>query len=265
MDPILLTDVDQSVATITLNRPKVLNALDGALADALHRALAEAERDAAVRCVVLRGAGGHFMAGGDLKLFFGELDRPPAARREHFERFVQRVHPIVQLLRRMPKPVVASVDGATGGFGMSLMLGCDLAIAADSSYFTMTYCLVGTSPDGSSTWSLPRAVGARKAMQLALLGERLDARSALDVGLINWVVPAADLAAEAVSLARRLARGPTRAYANTKRLLHASTQNAFEAQLQAEAEMFADCAASDDFAEGVRAFIEKRPPEFAGK
>ena len=102
-------------------------------------------------------------------------------------------------------------------------------------------------------------------MQLALLGERLDARSALDAGLINWVVPGAELAAETASLAGRLARGPTRAYANTKRLLHASTQNTFEAHLQAEAEMFADCAASDDFAEGVRAFIEKRPPKFDGR
>lgn len=261
----VLTERADGVVTITLNRPEVLNAINGDMAEELFHALATAERDNAVRCLVLRGTGDHFMAGGDLKRFHGELDRESEERRRFFERFVYHVHPIIQSMRRMPKPIVASVRGAAGGFGMSLLMACDLAIAADTSFYTMAYINIGTSPDGSSTYFLPRIVGLRRAMELALLGERFDAETARSLGLINRIVPEADLEKETAALAARLAGGPTQAYGNTKRLLNRSLQSSLDDQLQLEAEMFADCASSEDFVEGIRAFLEKRAPAFKGR
>jgi 2-(1,2-epoxy-1,2-dihydrophenyl)acetyl-CoA isomerase len=147
---------------------------------------------------------------------------------------------------------------------MSLMLACDLVVVAEDCVFTMAYANLGTSPDGSSTYSLPRVVGLKRAMELALLAERFDAARAYELGLVNRVVPAAELEAETMKLARRLAAGPTRAYAHTKALLNRSLQSAYEEQLQAELESFGDCVANPDFVEGVHAFVEKRKPAFKG-
>jgi len=262
-DTVVVEQTD-AVTTITLNRPSALNAINADLASELFHTLATVERDDSVRCVILRGSGGHFMAGGDLKHFFGEIERPPEDRRRYFELFVGQIHPIIQSLRRMPKPVIASVEGAAGGFGMSLMMACDLAVVADSSFYTMAYTLIGTSPDGSSTWFLPRLVGLRKAMELALLSDRFDAATAEQYGLVNKVVPLDTLEQETRALAERLASGPTQAYGNTKRLLNRSLESGLDAQLQAEAESFSDCAGTDDFAEGITAFVEKRAPTFKG-
>ena len=261
----VLTDRAENILTLTLNRPEVLNAVNGPLTDKLFDELTSVENDSSIRCVVIRGGGGHFMAGGDLKLFYGELDRESDERRRFFEKFVYQVHPLIQAIKRLPKPVVASVEGAAGGFGVSLMLACDLVIAADTSFCTMAYCSIGTSPDGSSTYFLPRSVGLKKAMELALLCERIDAATAKELGLVNWVVPADKLAAETEKLARRLAGGPTKAYGNTKRLLNASLHSTLDDQLQAEAESFAACAGSADFVEGITAFVEKRKAEFKGR
>lgn len=261
----ILAQRSKSVLTLTLNRPQVLNAVNGPLTEQMFDALSAVENDARIRCVVIRGGGGNFMAGGDLKLFHGELDREADERRRFFEKFVYQVHPLIQAITRMPKPVVASVEGAVGGFGVSLMLACDLVIAADTSFYTMAYCSVGTSPDGSSTYFLPRAVGLKKAMELSLLCERFDAAAAKDLGMVNWVVPEKALAGETDKLARRLANGPTRAYGNTKKLLNASLHSTFDDQLQAEAENFAHCAGSLDFVEGITAFVEKRKAKFKGK
>ncbi len=261
----ILAQRSKSVLTLTLNRPQVLNAVNGPLTEQMFDALSAVENDARIRCVVIRGGGGNFMAGGDLKLFHGELDREADELRRFFEKFVYQVHPLIQVITRMPKPVVASVKGAVGGFGVSLMLACDLVIAADTSFYTMAYCSVGTSPDGSSTYFLPRAVGLKKAMELSLLCERFDAAAAKDLGMVNWVVPEKALAGETDKLARRLANGPTRAYGNTKKLLNASLHSTFDDQLQAEAENFAHCAGSLDFVEGITAFVEKRKAKFKGK
>jgi 2-(1,2-epoxy-1,2-dihydrophenyl)acetyl-CoA isomerase len=144
-------------------------------------------------------------------------------------------------------------------------MSCDLAVASDDSYYTLAYCHIGTSPDGGSTFGLPRLVGAKKAMEIALLGERFDAATAEKLGLVNRVVPAAELAAATTKLAQRLAAGPSLAYAGTKRLLQQSLTSALETQLQHEAESFALCASSADFQEGVTAFIEKRKPVFSGR
>jgi 2-(1,2-epoxy-1,2-dihydrophenyl)acetyl-CoA isomerase len=168
-------------------------------------------------------------------------------------------------MRRMPKPIVASVAGAAAGAGVSMALACDLVIAADSAFFTLAYVHIGTSPDGSASFNLPRAVGIKKAMEIALLGDRFDAQTARDIGMINFVVPEADLQAETAKLARRLAQGPTHVYGNTKRLLYRSLENEWESQLQLEGETFADCAARADFREGVTAFAEKRKPNFTGR
>lgn len=263
-DAVLVTR-SGAVATVTLNRPAALNALDDAMMDGMAEAFGTLEADPGVRAVIVTGAGEHFMAGGDIKFFHRGLDIPPAERRRRVEQFVHRVHPTVLTIRRMSAPVIASVRGAAAGFGMSLVMACDLALAADDAYFTLAYTLIGTTPDGSGTYHLPRIVGMKKAMALALLSERFDAKTALGLGLVNKVVPAAELEAATKALAERIAAGPTRAYGLTKRLLNRSLASTLEAQLQAECESFADCAASDDFAEGVRAFVEKRKPRFGGR
>ncbi len=265
MTETILLEVSEGVATVTLNRPEALNALNDDMMAALVEVMARVEADEAARCVVLRGAGDHFMAGGDIKGFHGRLAETPAERGAHFRDKIHGLHPAIAAMRRMPKPVIASLRGAAAGFGLSLALATDLAIAAEDAYFTLAYCLIGTSPDGGSSYHLPRIVGLRKAMEIALLGERFDAETARALGLVNWVVPSADLEAETAKLAARLARGPGHALGETKALLNASFDNSLEAQLALEAESFASCAATQDFAEGVTAFVEKRSAKFQGK
>lgn len=260
----LLVDKHESIATLTFNRPEARNALSLEMRAMLRDALHEAELDDGVRCVVLRGAGDHFMAGGDIKSMSAMIEEPPAIIRNNFVNRIHDLHPIMFAMRRMPKPIVASVEGAAAGAGVSVALACDLVIADENAFFTLAYCHIGTSPDGSASFHLPRAVGIKKAMEIALLGDRFDAKTANDIGMINFVAPAGTLEEETAKLSRRLANGPTHVYGNTKRLFYRSLENEFEAQLQMEAEMFADCASREDFREGVRAFVEKRKAEFKG-
>jgi 2-(1,2-epoxy-1,2-dihydrophenyl)acetyl-CoA isomerase len=264
-EPVVLVAREGGVATITLNRPQALNALNRELTLALRDAVFSIENDESIGCAVLRG-GEHFMAGGDLKWFKTLAEGcSPAENRVQFEQFIHEVHPLIVSLRRMPKPVIASVRGAVAGFGMSLMMAADLAIAADSAYFTLAYTLIGVSPDGGSTFALPRIVGQKKAMEIALLGERFDAATAERLGLVNRVVPSSSLDAETGKLAARLAAGPTAVYARTKALVNGSLNATLESQLQREAEAFAQSASEPDFLEGLAAFIEKRKPQFKGR
>ena len=167
-------------------------------------------------------------------------------------------------MRRMPKPIIASCRGAAAGAGVSMALACDLVIAADDAFFTLAYCKIGTSPDGSSSFHLPRAVGIKRAMEIALLGDRFSAQTAKDIGMINFIVPNDELESETQKLANRLAAGPMSLEAARSACLR-SLESEFESQLQAEAEYFSDCASTRDFKEGVTAFIEKRAPRFTGE
>jgi 2-(1,2-epoxy-1,2-dihydrophenyl)acetyl-CoA isomerase len=263
-DPVLYAVAD-GIATITLNRPERLNALNPALRDGLVDAVERVDRDPAVRVVVLKGAGDGFMAGGDVIAFGEPAGLASELRRQHFARSVAGLDALVVGMRRLPVPVIASLHGAVAGFGLSLAIAADLAVAAEDAFFTLAYSRIGLSPDGGATWTLPRLVGLKKAMEMALLGDRFDAAAALRLGIVNEVVPAAEREARVAAPAARLAAGPARAYAETKRLLYAGQTATIETQLRAEGEAFSGCAATDDFVEGVRAFAEKRQPRFTGR
>jgi len=262
--PSVVVERHEGVIEIILNRPEILNAVNRETIAELAAAVAEAAEDRAARVVLLRGAGTHFCAGGDIGMFAELIRLAPAERQKALYQIVDTLHPLLVRMRHMPKPVLAVVRGAAAGFGLSLVLAADLALAADDAVFTSGYIHLGTSPDGGMTATLPHIVGLKHAAELVLLGDRFDARRALALGLVNRVVPADALDTEAAALAARLAAGPTHAYGRTKALLQASLGDGFDAQLRRETESFAACAATEDFAEGVRAFLEKRRPVFTG-
>ena len=262
MNDSVLLRRDGAVATLTLNRPDALNVLDLPMVTGLLAHLSEIADDTTIRAVVLRGAGPHFMAGGDIRMFAALRPLPPAERTARFKEFIVPVHAALELLVRLPQPVVARVHGACAGFGISLMCACDLAIASDDAYFSTAYRQIGLTPDGSGTWSLPRVVGPRKAMELVLLSPRLDASEALRIGLVNRVVPTAELDTAVDAVTRSLASGPALALRNARRLLRGSLEHTLSQQLDAEAASIAQCAGTDDFVEGITAFLEKRAPRF---
>ncbi|GLQ06536.1 enoyl-CoA hydratase/isomerase family protein [Sneathiella chinensis] len=262
----LLVEKSNGIATLTMNRPEVRNALSLEMREELFRQMVALETDDTVRCIVIKGAGEHFMAGGDVKTF-AELVKTHSGeeRQKMFEARIHNLSPTIFAMRRMEKPIIGAVQGGAAGFGLSLAMACDLVVAADNAFFTMAYVNIATTPDGSGTYSLPRMVGLKKAMEIAMLGDRFDAEEAYRLGLVNKVVPVADMEGETARLARRLANGPTVAIGRTKKLLQASLNNSLETQLALEAENFAACAVTDDWAEGVTAFAEKRKTEFKGK
>ena len=252
--------VEGGVATVALNRPHVMNAMDGEMMRQL-RPIAEAvEKDSSVRAVVLRGEGAAFMAGGDVAVFHQHLAELP----ELIVTWGREMHAAFLALRRMGKPVLASVHGAVAGAGFSLMCAADLAIAAVDTRFTLAYANIGASPDGGSTYFLPRLVGYKKAMELALLPDHFDAETAKGLGLVNWVVAGDKLVEETTRIARRLADGPTGAYAEAKRLINQSFATTIETQMEEELQAFSRCARGTDLKEGVTAFVEKRKPVFRG-
>jgi len=260
--PILL-DCADGVATLTLNRPAALNALSFAMMHALSEACTALARRADLRVVVIRGAGEHFMAGGDLKDFSTQLYLSPESRIASFRATIeQHINRSVEALADLRVPVIGRVQGACAGFGLSLALGCDLVVAADDAVFTAAYAGVGLPGDGGISWLLPRIVGRHKAFELLLLGDRFDAVEALRLGIVNRLVPAAGLDEAVAALVGRILVGPRETYAEMKRLLKQSPEQSLEAQLQLEAEAFARCAARPDFDEGVQAFLAKRSARF---
>jgi 2-(1,2-epoxy-1,2-dihydrophenyl)acetyl-CoA isomerase len=248
-----------AIASLVFNRPGQLNALDLPSAQAFAEACASLTQDAAVRVVVLRGQGRCFGAGGDLQGFV----RTDAA--EHAGRLIEAMHQGLMHLAALNAPVIASLHGSVAGGSMSLALGCDLAIAADDTRFNLAYAKVAANCDVGGSWSLPRLVGLRRALQIALLSETIDASEALHLGLVNRVVPVAELAAATREWAERLAQGPTLAYGRMKRLLRSSFDHDLATQLALERQGFQASAATDDFAEAVAAFFARRPPHFTGR
>jgi 2-(1,2-epoxy-1,2-dihydrophenyl)acetyl-CoA isomerase len=259
----LLYDVDATthVATITLNRPAQFNALNLDMARELMHATIAADEDPGVRCVVLTGAGKAFFAGGDLSTFAAAGDQRGALIKEMTTYF----HAAISRLSRMDAPVIAAINGVAAGAGFSAMLACDLAVAASSAKLTMAYTKSGLSPDGSSTWFLPRVVGLRRAQELTLTNRVLTAAEALDWGLITRVVDDADLATHVRDLSTELASGPTATFGTAKRLMRDSADQGLESQMELETRAIAAASLSTDGREGVSAFLEKRAPKYLGR
>ena len=244
------------VATLTLNRPDAFNALNRALGRELFDAVLELDEDRAVRCIVITGAGKAFCAGGDVKDFADNLSRIGIVIKE----LTTYLHGAVSRLARTEKPVVMAINGMAAGGGFSLALAGDLVIAAESARFLMAYTKIAATPDGSSTYFLPRLVGLRRALELYMTNRMLTAREALEWGMITRVVPDAEFRAHVDALARELAQGPTKAFGGAKRLFHQSTWESLETQMELEAQAIAASGHTEDFAAGVTAFSQKKPP-----
>jgi len=254
----LRIEVDDAVATLTLDRPEALNALTVPLKVALREAFESLATDRDVRAVILTGAGRAFCAGQDL----AERDRPDAAPLEVEVR--DRYNPIIRAIRSMGQPVIAAVNGVAAGAGASLAFACDLRIAAEEARFVLAFGRIGLVPDSGATWFLPRLVGPAKAAELALVGEAVDAQEALRLGLVSRVVPPGELLSEARGLAGRIAEGAPLAIALTKEALQRSATVTLDEALEGEAKLQGIAGASADHAEGLAAFKEKRSPRFTG-
>jgi 2-(1,2-epoxy-1,2-dihydrophenyl)acetyl-CoA isomerase len=250
------------VGRITLNRPDSLNAWTEELGRELKQVVTVDAADPAVRAVLITGAGRGFSSGADLKAGFDPHpdDGMPDLRKELHEVY----HPIIAGVRLLEKPVIAAVNGPAVGIGASLAFACDLVLAAESAFFGLAFVNIGLMPDGGSTLFVPAAVGKARAFQMALLGERVTAAQALDWGLVNQVSPDDELQAEAGALVERMAKGPTRSYAGSKRALNRMLYPDLEGQLELEADLQHELARTRDFQEGVSAFVEKRDPAFTG-
>ncbi len=258
----VLWEVADGVGRVTLNRPERLNAWIPEFGAALRDIFAGPATEPDVRAVLITGAGRGFSSGADLKAGFDPHpdDGGPDVKKELHEVY----HPAIIGIRRLPKPVIAAVNGPAVGIGCSLALACDLVLAAESAFFGLAFVNIGLMPDGGSTLFVPTAVGKARAFQMALLGERVPAADAVAWGLANAVHPDDRLMPEAEALCERLAAGPTRSYAGSKRALNRMLYPDLEGQLEIEAEVQHELARTRDFGEGVGAFVERRPPAFSG-
>ena len=254
-------DVASGVATVTLNRPHSLNAMSPAMAKELHHVALRVDADSSVRAIVLTGSGKAFCAGGDLGEFVAAGDQA----RTLILQMTGDLHLALSRLSRNRAPVIAAVNGTAAGAGFSLAMAADLAIAEEQTVFTMAYTNAGLSPDGSSTYFMPRKIGDRRTRELMLTNRVLKAQEALDWGVVNQVVATGEALAAAQAMAARMATGPTQAYAQVKQLLDASFSQSLETQMELEARAIASQVASVDGQEGMRAFVEKRKPQFRGE
>jgi Enoyl-CoA hydratase/carnithine racemase len=258
-------DITNGVATITFNRPDALNALTDQMRTDLIEYTHRVENDASVHCLLLRGNGKAFMAGSDVK----QMDRDIRENRDsllsQFELRVIRTNQMINQIRRMEKPVVAAVHGACAGLGLAFALVADICIARSDARFIMSYRHVGLPGDGGVTYFLPRIVGERKAMEMAMFGDHIDASKALDLGLVNWVASEQEFKGQVSAAVHKLATGPTLALGRTKQLIRNSLQQSWDEQSHREAEGTRFAVATQDFAEGVAAFSQKRKAHFTGK
>src|SRR5437762_4150704 len=250
-----------AVGRLTLNRPQTLNAWTAQFGSELKQAVEHEAAEDSVRAVLVTGAGRGFSSGADLKAGFDPAeDGMPNIRKELHEIY----HPAIAGIRKLPKPVVAAVNGPAVGIGCSLALACDLVMAAESAYFGLAFVNIGLMPDGGSTALVPAAVGKARAFQMALLGERVSAQTALDWGLINQVHPDEKLIDEATALVDRMRSGPTRSYASSKKALNNMLFPKMQEQLELESELQHELGRTADFMEGALAFVEKREAKYTG-
>lgn len=264
MNAVTLSVAD-GLATITLNRPEALNAWNTDLGLELKAHVEAVADDEAVRAVLIRGEGRAFSSGADLKdMGSGQRALTPEGHVDVRTVLMERYHPIITGIRRMPKPVIAAVQGPAVGIGLSLALSCDLIVASESAYFLLAFVNIGLVPDGGSSLFVPTRVGFARAMEMAMLGEKIPAAKALEWGLINRMVADDELDSTVSELAARLAAGPTRSYAGTKRQLNAWLYERMDAQLELEADIQQEMAGTGDFMEGVTAFVTKRSAAFGG-
>jgi 2-(1,2-epoxy-1,2-dihydrophenyl)acetyl-CoA isomerase len=256
----LNVDIDDHLATISLNRPDAYNAINLQLARELLDATTQVDEDPDVRCVVVTGVGKAFCAGGDVKEFHDQLSRISA----HLKQLTASLHGAISRIAGMPKPVIAAVNGVVAGAGLGLMLACDLSYAVENATLTVAYTRIGASPDASLTFWLPRLVGMRRAFELTYLNRTLTAREAYAWGLFNGVIASDKFTDEVFGVARQIADGPTLAYARSKKLCNLSLSQTLESQMEFEAREISDNGKTDDFREGVLAFVKKRTPTFHG-
>ena len=254
---------DGPVARITLNRPDKLNALTEVMSDELCDVFENVRDDEEVRAVLLTGAGRGFCAGQDLTEF---EESYRAGERPDIEAHLERTyHRLIPLMVETPQPVVAAVNGVAAGAGVSLAVACDIRIASEEARFTQAFVKIGLVPDSGGTWLLPRVVGYARALELSLTGDMVDARTALDIGLVSQVLPAESFLDQAAAYAARLAALPTRALASAKRLIREGLNADLETSLKAEAKAQAEMGQTADHLEGVMAFAEKREARFTGR
>ncbi len=256
----LLFDIQGSVAKLTLNRPEVKNAINLDMTKELMDAALRCMQDSTIRAVLITGSGAMFCPGGDIKAFIGEGKNMTYYMRE----MTTYLHTGLSYLTHMDAPVVAAVNGAAAGAGMSLALASDIVIAATSARFTMAYTRIGLTPDGGSTYFLSRAVGLKRALELVLTNRELSAQEAFDLGIVTRVVPDSELLVQAEAIATQLAAGATKALGASKRLLHRGWVETLETQMENESQTIADIASTPDAQEATAAFLEKRKPEFRG-
>ncbi len=254
-------EIEAGVATLTLNRPQSLNSFTPQMHAEIRIAMQQVTDDAAIRCLVITGAGRGFCAGQDLgdRASAGAGDAPDVGKSVEAD-----YNPLIRSIMHLPKPVICAVNGVAAGAGASIALACDIVLAARSASFIQVFCKIGLIPDSGGTWNLPRAVGMARAKGLAMLGERLPAATAESWGLIWKCVDDDVLQQEAQKMARYFATQPTRALGRIKRLLHESAANTLAAQLLLEQQAMQELGQSEDYREGVAAFLEKRTPVFKG-